>query len=56
MTKGRKIIDRYDTIVSGVIGQLPAPAQLAFAALVAAVLGFVAFQVWDGFNDIEALV
>lgn len=56
VTKGRKIIDKYDTIVSGVIGQLPPHAQLAFAALVAAVLGFVAFQVWDGFNDIVALV
>lgn len=56
VTKGRKIIDKYDTIVSGVIGQLAPPAQLAFAALVAAVLCFVALQVWDGFNDIEALV
>lgn len=56
VTKGRKIIDKYDTIASGVVGILPPQAKIAFAALVAAVLVFVAIQVWDGFNDIEALV
>lgn len=56
VTKGRKIIDKYEATVAVVVGHLPPPAQLAFAALVAAVLGFVALQVWDGFNDIEELV
>lgn len=56
VTKGRKIIDKFDTIASGVVAVLPPPALIAFAALVAAVLVFVAVQVWDGFNDIEALI
>lgn len=56
VTKGRKAIDKLDLVVAGMLGQLPVAGQLAFAALVAAVLGFVAFQVWDGFNDLEALV
>ncbi|MGB9373488.1 MAG: hypothetical protein WCA82_04930 [Jiangellales bacterium] len=56
VTKGREIIEKFDSLVAGAVAALPATAQLAFAALVAAVLGFVALQVWDGFNDVEALV
>lgn len=56
VTKGRKIIEKYDHLASGVVGLLPPQAKITFAALVAAILIFVAIQVWDGFNDIEALV
>ncbi len=56
VTKGRKIIDKFEVVVSAALASVPAAAKLGFAALVAAVLAFVAFQVWDAFNDIEALV
>ncbi len=55
VTKGRTIIERFDVVVAGAVGVNP-PTQLAFAALVAAVLSFVAFQVWDGFADVGTLV
>jgi hypothetical protein len=56
VTKGRTVVEKFDVVLAAAIGAAPAAGQLAFAALVAAVLGFVALQVWDGFNDIEALV
>lgn len=55
VTRGRKLIEEYDSVVAGAIGVSP-NVQLAFAALVAAVLGFITLQVWDAFKDIEALV
>lgn len=55
VTKGRTLVERYDAIVAGVIQAAPDLVKLGFAALVAACLGFVAIQVWDGFNDVEAL-
>lgn len=56
VTTGRKVVEKYDALVSAAVGVAPAAAQLGFAALVAAVLGFVALQVWSGFHAIEALV
>lgn len=56
VTKGRKQIEKFDTIVAGAVTTAGPAVQLAFAALVAALVGFVAVQVWDGFNDIAALV
>jgi hypothetical protein len=56
VTSGRKIIEKHDSIAAAVVAELQPQLQLAFAALVAAVLGFVAFQVWDGFNDIQGLI
>lgn len=56
VTKGRTLVERYDSIVAGVVGAAPDLVKVGFAALVAACLGFVAIQVSDGFNDIEALV
>jgi hypothetical protein len=57
VTKSRKIIEKFgDKVLAAVVAHLPGPAKLAYAALVAAVLGFVAFQAWDGFNGIKELV
>lgn len=56
ITTGRTVVERYDALVSAAVGVAPAAAQLGFAALVAAVLAFVALQVWSGFNALEALV
>lgn len=56
VTKARGALEKFDGIFAAAVGVAPAAAQLAFAAIVAAILGFIALQVWDGFNDIEALV
>ncbi|MEO5679664.1 MAG: hypothetical protein ABIS47_08345 [Acidimicrobiales bacterium] len=57
VTTGREFVDRFDAkVMTAVAAALVPQAKLAFAGLVAAVIGFVAVQVWDGFNDIEALV
>lgn len=56
VTKGRQLIDNYDAVVAGALAAAGPSVKLGYAALVAAVLGFVALQVWDGFGDIADLV
>lgn len=57
VTKARGHVEKFDgKIMQTVVATLPPPAQLAFFALVAAVFAFAFLQVWDGFNDVEALV
>ena len=56
ITKGRKTVDKFSIVVAVLDGTVVAPqVKIAALALVVAVVGFVGFQVWDGFHDLERL-
>ncbi|TFC83302.1 hypothetical protein E3T23_02735 [Cryobacterium cheniae] len=56
ITKGRKTVDKFSIVVAVLDGTVVAPqVKIAALALIVAVVGFVGFQVWDGFHDLERL-
>lgn len=56
ITRGREAVDKFDIVVTALRGTNVFPqVQIAALALVAAVFGFVGFQVFDGFRDLERL-
>lgn len=56
ITSGRKKIDGVGSKVIGVANAAAPVARIAFGAAALLVFGFVVWQVFDGCNDIEALV
>ncbi|WP_436498705.1 hypothetical protein [Actinokineospora sp. HUAS TT18] len=56
VSTGRKAVSGAAAVVQKVLAIGTSQVQIALGALALALIAFVGWQVWDGFNDIEALV
>lgn len=56
VSRGRVVVSGSVTVVRRVAGLTGPQAEIAVAAAVAALIGFVWFQLVDGYNDIEGLL
>lgn len=55
VSTGRKAVAGAAAVVEAVLSIAAAHVQIVLGALAAVLAGFVCWQVWDGFNDIERL-
>lgn len=56
ISTARTFAENFGTAIPKALVGAPGPVQVAVGALVVAVIVFVGYQVFDGFNDVEALV
>jgi len=56
VSSARTTADTFSVIIGGVLTAAAPAVTIVVGALALAVFAFVGYEVWDGFNDIEALV